>query len=264
MNAKALALLASPYTYPIRAIASIALMVALVLLSITPLLVLGEEATFMHFADHRMMFGLKNAADVLSNFGFLIAGALGLRAVGARHGTKRDDRTLHYLGFVVFGSVLATAFGSPYFHLNPNHESLLWDRLPMAIGFAGLVSLLIADRISARAGRWSFAALAGFALWSISMWQVFEFSTPYSALQAGSLVAVVLIAWLHPKGRLENRFIWLASAGYLVAKLFEVSDAPLYELTGFVSGHSLKHVMAALAIYALAAAFEHIDRGVSK
>jgi hypothetical protein len=36
---------------------------------------------------------------------------------------------------------------------------------------------------------------------------------------------------------------------YIVAKLFEHFDAEVFDLLGFISGHSLKHLAAALGMY---------------
>ena len=44
---------------------------------------------------------------------------------------------------------------------------------------------------------------------------------------------------------------WWLLLTYLVAKLFEHFDGAIYDLIGFISGHSLKHVMAALGMYVL-------------
>lgn len=262
MSSPALSYLSSPRSYPARAIASLALIVGLVLISVSKLLVLGDEAHFMNFADKRAMLGVDNAIDVLTNIGFLVVALLGLRAVAQSPAADDGDKARRLTGFITFAAVLATAFGSTWFHLNPTHETLLWDRLPMAIGFSSLVCLLIVDRISARAGLWMLGGLTTFALWSIYQWQYLNFATPYTALQVGSILAVLLMAWLHSKGRIANRYIWLTALGYVIAKVFEALDRPLFELTGFISGHSLKHIMAALALYALVAGFRALDKGV--
>ena len=41
-----------------------------------------------------------------------------------------------------------------------------------------------------------------------------------------------------------NMFVW-----YGLAKAGEIFDQPIYALTGFVSGHTLKHLCAGLAVY---------------
>ena len=40
-----------------------------------------------------------------------------------------------------------TAIGSGYYHLHPNNETLVWDRLPMAIGFLALLAAILCERL---------------------------------------------------------------------------------------------------------------------
>ena len=40
-----------------------------------------------------------------------------------------------------------TAFGSAWYHAQPSDATLVWDRLPMALGFAGLVAGTLTDRV---------------------------------------------------------------------------------------------------------------------
>ena len=56
-----------------------------------------------------------------------------------------------------------------------------------------------------------------------------------------------LLLWLFPS-RYSGSAYLIASLGfYAVAKLLESADAPLFAMTGFVSGHTLKHLTAAMA-----------------
>jgi hypothetical protein len=43
----------------------------------------------------------------------------------------------------------------------------------------------------------------------------------------------------------------LAFLFYVLAKLFELLDGPIYSLGNIVSGHTLKHITAALACYCI-------------
>jgi len=49
---------------------------------------------------------------------------------------------------------------------------------------------------------------------------------------------------------------WYLLLCYLLAKIFEYFDGGIYELLGFISGHSLKHMVSALGIYILVRSFE--------
>ena len=105
-----------------------------------------QPLAYHRMADERSWLGIPNALNVLSNLPFAIVGALGLaarslprhrpQAVGRRLGTVAARRALR-------SGVALTALGSGYYHLAPDNGRLVWDRLPMTIGFMGL---LTADR----------------------------------------------------------------------------------------------------------------------
>jgi len=54
---------------------------------------------------------------------------------------------------VFFFGIALTAFGSGWFHLEPNNDTLVWDRLPMTIGFMSLVSIIVSEYFSPTLGR---------------------------------------------------------------------------------------------------------------
>ena len=103
---------------------------------------------------------------------------------------------------LIFGGLLLTAFGSSYYHLHPSNETLLWDRLPMTIVFLSLVSAIIAERISLRAGLWLLPVFMLIGPGSVLQWYWSETQGAgdlrfYSAVQAYS-VLFLLIAFLLP------------------------------------------------------------------
>ena len=59
---------------------------------------------------------------------------------------------------------------------------------------------------------------------------------------------IVWLAWLKARpGALDIRLGWVILA-YAAAKLLEMNDHAIFDLTGqLVSGHTLKHLVAALA-----------------
>jgi hypothetical protein len=96
------------------------------------------------FADCRTIWSIPNFFNVFSNLPFLVGGAMGLTIIWKGGGSFIDPREqLPYLVF--FLGALLTSAGSAYYHLAPENVRLVWDRLPMTLGFAGLVSAA-ADR----------------------------------------------------------------------------------------------------------------------
>ena len=59
----------------------------------------------------------------------------------------------------LFEGVALTALGSGYYHLAPDNARLVWDRLPMTIGFMGLLAAVLAERVSVPVARRLFVPL---------------------------------------------------------------------------------------------------------
>ena len=57
------------------------------------------------------------------------------------------------------------------------------------------------------------------------------------------LVPVILLMF---RSRLDGAvYLWGMVVAYVVSKLAEYYDAGIYAVTGFLSGHSIKHIVAA-------------------
>lgn len=213
-----------------------------------------QDPAYHQFADRRLLGRVPNALDVLSNLAFTLVGALGLRAA-LRPGAFPDPRA-RAAWVVLFAAVLATSAGSVWYHLAPTSTRLVWDRLPMAVGFTALVAALVGDRFGAEAGRRLLprAVLAGVA--AVGWWWLGDGDgrgnlVPYLAVQLGALAAIPLLLVGRP-GAAGPRAPWLAALGlYVLAKVLEDHDGAVLVALG-VSGHTLKHLVAAGAIGALA------------
>jgi hypothetical protein len=212
---------------------------------------LPQPLEYHDFADQRSMLGVENFVDVASNAGFLVVGLAGLFIVVRRreafeHPAERWPYAVFFLG------VALTAAGSAYYHLAPDNERLFWDRLPMTIAFMSLIAAQVVDRISVRAGVRLLVPmlLAGAA--SAVYWIVTERAgsgnvIPYVVLQAYAVFALLLLAVLHPSRYTRGTDIYWVFAGYVAAKVLEFLDHEVLEFSSLASGHSLKHLVAALA-----------------
>ena len=207
--------------------------------------VLPASAHQHTLADQRALWGIPCALDVLSNLPFAIAGLWGLVAL-RRVAPGMLDAPSRALASLFFAGLVCTAAGSALYHWQPQDAGLLWDRLGMVLPFAGLLGLAGASRVSARAG----AAAAGTVLLAgplaVLWWSHSGNLLPWAVVQFGGLLAVLALACLpHRHGALVVQ--WGAViAWYAVAKAFELADHAVFEATGqWVSGHTLKHLMAA-------------------
>ena len=197
------------------------------------------------FADQRGWQGLPCALDVLSNLPFAVAGVWGLvwlRRLGALR-LCLATRATAALFFV--GLVLTTA-GSSWYHWQPDNAGLLWDRLGMSVAFAGLLGLAVVGRISPRAGLATALGLMVAAPAAVLAWAHTGNLTPWAVVQFGGMLVVLVLACLpHRHGALVLQLGALI-AWYAAAKVMELADHSVYEATaGWVSGHTLKHLLAA-------------------
>jgi hypothetical protein len=221
---------------------------------------IAQPPEYVVFADHRAFLGVANGFDVLSNVPFAIVGIAGLVAIsrGRRPGMLANDWDAWPYG-ALFAGVAMASVGSTYFHLAPDNARLFWDRLPMTVGFMGLLTALLAERVSRRTARALFVPLLAAGAASVIYWYWTELHhagdlRPYLVVQFGSLALVVLILWLYPGRGRDTAYIALGLSTYAAAKGLELADAPIFEATGqLVSGHTLKHLAAAGGVACLVA-----------
>ncbi|HET9283791.1 MAG TPA: alkaline phytoceramidase [Candidatus Angelobacter sp.] len=214
---------------------------------------ISQPQSYHNFADQRTIFGVAHAMDVLSNLAFLVAGLPGLWFV-LRAGKTLDTGTRWAFAILFFGLILTSA-GSAYYHLDPDNQRLVFDRLPMIIAMAGCVGAIVADRFGG-ASAWGITALLAIGLWTVHHWSVTEElgqgDLRWYALYQGLIILVgVLLLVLFPSRNAATPAFVLAVVGNIAAKVFELLDKPIYSLGGIVSGHTLKHLSAGLAFLPL-------------
>jgi hypothetical protein len=196
------------------------------------------------FADARAWLGLPNAMDVLSNLPFAAFGVWGLIQL-PRAALSSQQRALLQLFFI--GLLLTTA-GSMAYHLAPSNATLLWDRAGMSAAFAGVLGLAASERVSNWAGQVAAVTTilaAALALW---VWRSSGDVLPWSVVQFGGMALVISLACLRPRAGSMGISLLALMAFYGLAKGLESTDHAVFEATGqWLSGHSLKHVVASMA-----------------
>jgi hypothetical protein len=220
-----------------------------------------QPVAYHDFADHREMFGIHNFLDVASNAAFLVVGVWGLTlALGPR---AHFEYTLERWPYVIFFlGVALTAAGSAYYHLAPDNETLFWDRLPMTIAFMGLVCSQLVDRISIRGGLALLVPMLMLGAASVIYWRVTERAgagnvVPYGVLQGYSVVVLLLLAVLKPSRYTHGKLLYWVFVWYVLSKLLEHYDPQVLAWSGAVSGHTLKHLAAAIAGIAVCVMLTH-------
>ena len=234
----------------------------------------GARAGGASLSDIRTLMGLPNAIDVLSNLPFLLVGAWGLlllhrveRSHDQATGLTHDELPGSALdcAWLFFAGLLLVAAASAFYHLQPDDVlRLAADRAAMAVAFAGVIGLAVSDRVSQRAA-WPAACITLAAgLLAVAAFHETGNVAPWAVVQFGGMALVLWMATMRPvRGATRPMHLklgWIIAA-YGIAKVFEVADGPVYELTQHVvSGHSLKHVAAALAALPVLGALRDLAR----
>jgi hypothetical protein len=208
-----------------------------------------QDQAYHHFADARTLWGVPRALDVLSNFGFVVLGLYGLVLLSCDR-LAFFSMALKASAVVFFAGFVLTGAGSSYYHVSPTDAGLVWDLLGMAIAFAGVLGMAATQRISDRAGAGMLIVTLLAGPMSVAWWHFHGSVSPYAVLQFGGMLTAALCL-LAPSRGAGPQWVYLLVA-YTLAKVAESLDAPVFELTGhLVSGHTLKHLLAALPALAV-------------
>ncbi len=208
---------------------------------------IAQDPTYHELADQRRVLGVPNLLDVVSNLPFLVVGAAGmLLCLGA----LRPPRCASWLTF--FAGTALVFFGSSYYHWAPSNATLVWDRLPMTIAFTAFFVALLSEHVGERLERYLLAPALGVGLASVLWWNYTGDLRLYYWVQAAPLVCLPFVMLMFRGMYTHRRYLLYGLALYVLAKLAEIWDLEIYALTsGVLSGHTLKHLLAAGAIYVL-------------
>ena len=123
----------------------------------------------------------------------------------------------------------------------------------MTIAFMAFFCAILAEHFDHQLG----LKLLYFALFigvsSVIYWHISESFgrgdlRPYALVQFLPLLLIPVIIAIKPKPYTHIKWVWLFVGCYGLAKVLEFFDLSIFLHTGF-SGHSLKHMAAALGVY---------------
>lgn len=212
---------------------------------------IAQQDSYHRFADSRPYLGIPNFWNVLSNILFAYVGIAGLRFL-AGTGQPGIIEALRPSYRVFFAGLLLTAFGSAWYHAAPDIESMVWDRLPMTLAFMSLFSIVIGEQVSERLGARILLPLLIAGAATVFYWWFGEASgrgdlRPYILVQFLPMILIPMLLVLHKSPFDRTGFIWLMIVLYSAAKVFEHIDYSVFAAGGFISGHTVKHIVAAIA-----------------
>lgn len=246
----------APHAWRLRAglLGVFGLLAVLFLVLVKPL---PQHEAYHQFADQRSLGDIPHAWNVLSNIPFLLVGGSGMAYVlrpTIWHSPAVFATTWErWVYLTLFAFVALTGVGSAYYHWQPTTNRLYWDRLPMAVVFMTFFTLILADRLSPRVAPWLWLPLVALGVLATTHWHWTELNG------AGDLRLCVLVQFLpllmipvlvlvFPALRFPTADVFAILTFYALAKLMELLDRQVYQVSGAVSGHPLKHVVAALGV----------------
>jgi hypothetical protein len=214
-----------------------------------------QDTTYHNFADQRTLWNIPHALNVLSNIPFVIFGLCGLVWLLSKRGRSLGEHFLYrwewWASILLFIFVTLTGVGSAYYHANPNNDTLYWDRLPLTVVFMTFFVLVFAERVAPKIGPWLLWPCIAFGFFGVTYWHWTEMHGAgdvrvYALVQFFPLLALPIILLLFPPRYTGTAALWGVLAWYGLAKILELLDRAIYTGNGVVSGHTLKHLVAAL------------------
>lgn len=222
---------------------------------------ISQSVAYHNFSDTKEFFHIPNLLNVFSNFPFLIVGLLGIyKLLFNKSLSILHENKFAYLA--LFTGTGLVFFGSSYYHLWPNNFTLVWDRLPMTIAFMGLFSIVISEYISIKIGKLLLIPLIIIGLSSVYYWYITESSGQgdlrfYAIVQFFPILAIPIILLTFKSIYNSSSAYWWLLAAYILAKFLEYFDKEIHTHLLIISGHSLKHIAAAVGVYILLISYEH-------
>jgi hypothetical protein len=132
----------------------------------------------------------------------------------------------------------------------------------MSIAFMAVFTLILGDRVNPALCRTLLGPLLIVGAASVFYWSWTETHgvgdlRPYALVQFLPLLLIALMLWLYPGSRASTAWLWWAFPMYLLAKVAERFDAPVYRAVG-ISGHTMKHLLSAAAVLFALFALQHL------
>lgn len=235
---------------------TILLLIALALLAVVGAFLsepVAQDINYHNFSDKRIILNVPNFWNVITNIPFFIVGFLGLlKLINNKKILIAETNKIAY--YLFYSGITLIAFGSGFYHLDPNNETLVWDRLPMSLAFMAIFSIIITEYISIQKGKVLLTPLVIAGLLSVLYWHYSELLgqgdlTFYVVVQFYPMIAIPIILISFSSLYTRGNSYWYLLLAYLIAKICEHYDSEIFNTLGIISGHSIKHVMAAFGLY---------------
>ena len=224
---------------------------------------MAQSLEYHRFSDDRTMLSVPNFLNVASNLAFVFVGILGLYGLVSRNLVGLTELKAGY--FLLFLGLFLIGLGSSYYHLSPNNQTLVWDRLPMTLSFMSLYAIVLAEYVSVELGRRLLYPLVILGCASVFYWHYTEGLGEgdlrfYFLVQYLPLITIPFILLLLKPAFSHGNSYWWLILSYLTAKIFEHFDAEVFDAMSQISGHTLKHLVAALGMWLLILGYQKREK----
>lgn len=214
-----------------------------------------QPKSYHDFADQRPLFGVPHSLNVLSNFPFVLVGALGLAFMASSRSRQPGvfiDSAERWPYWAYFVGLVITGFASSYYHANPNNATLVCDRIGLALTLTALFSAILAERLHPACARYLLVPMLLLGAGSVLYWDWTERHGAgdlrlYFTVQFFPLIVLPLLLFLYPLRYTRGGDLFASLVSYGLAKGLEMLDRQVYTAAGIVSGHTLKHLVAGLS-----------------
>jgi len=233
------------FNHKLTLLSCIAIIGIAIVFSMKPI---AQNIGYHNFIDSQTIFNIPNFNNVISNIGFILLGCFGFAKVKT---INKKNSLLYFL----LGGIFLTGIGSGYYHWNPNNITLFFDRLPMVVVFMTFFTFILANYITEKDYKAYLILLLGIGIMSILYWSYTESLgigdlRPYIIVQFLPIILIPIILLLFKKKNNNSYYIFPVLAFYILAKLSEHFDEFIYTVSKeIISGHSIKHFLAAIAAY---------------
>ena len=217
-----------------------------------------QPLEYHHFADRHTCFGITGCFDIASNALFVLAGLAGLSGLhflftksGQRVFSDPREAIPYRLFFL---AAILVGLGSGYYHLAPDNSRLVWDRAAISLAMMSWLAAVVGERVNVTAGLRLLPLMYAAGLGSVIYWGWSEANgigdlRPYGVIQFYPMLLIPLLLRLYPPRYSGDKDILAVIGLYLLALLCDLMDHQIAALTRVVSGHTVKHAIAALAMY---------------
>ena len=213
---------------------------------------LAQDPVYHLFADGRTLLSIPNFWNVVSNLAFIIVGAWGLSVA-----LREKPGPVRLAWKIMFVGVILTGLGSGWYHITPDNPSLFWDRLAMIIGFMALTAVVLGEYIRPRLASQLLLPLLIIGAAAVYYWIHTESLgagdlRPYALAQFLPALALPVVVFVNRQRAALGKHFFVLFLCYALAKAAEVFDHEVYAAGQLLSGHTLKHLLAAAGLAVLA------------